>query len=100
MIREEFKKLGVVGFYPPNSENDLKTTFVQRIIINIYPWTEAPKKNCDRNSVPPLAIVVGISDVRARGVYNSTDAFLFISYIYIHNAAYFSFDCNGAQLLV
>ena len=58
--------------------------------MNIYPWTEAPKKTCDRNSVLPLATAVGISDVLARGVY-STDAFLFISYIYIHHSAYFHF---------
>ena len=58
--------------------------------MNIYPWAEAPKKTCDRNSVSPLAIAVGNSDVRARGVY-STDAFLFTSYIYIHHSAYFYF---------
>ena len=56
--------------------------------MNIYPWTEAHKKTCDRNSVLPLAIAMGNSDVRARGVY-STDAFLFISYIHIHHFAYF-----------
>ena len=48
------------------------------------------RKPCDRNSVPPLAIAVGNSDVWARGVY-STDAFLFTSYIYIHHFAYFLF---------
>ena len=58
--------------------------------MNIYPWTEAPKKTCDRNSVLPLAIVVGTSGVQARGVY-STDAFLFISYIRIHHSAYIYF---------
>ena len=46
----------------------------------LYPWTEAPKKTYDRNSVPPLAIVVRKAVVRARGVYSS-HAFLFISYI-------------------
>ena len=54
--------------------------------MNIHPWTEAPKKTCDRNSVPPLAIAVGNSNVRAFGVY-STDAFLLISYIHIHHSA-------------
>ena len=58
--------------------------------MNIYPLTESPKKTCDRNSVLPLAIAVGNSDVRARGVY-STDAFLFTSYIYIHHFGYFLF---------
>ena len=54
----------------------------------LYPWAEAPKKTCDRNSVPPLAIAVDYSDVRTRGKY-STSAFLFISYIHIYHSTYF-----------
>ena len=58
--------------------------------MNIHLWTEALKKTCDGNSVPPLAIAVGNSDVWAHGVY-SIDAFLFASYIYIHHSTYFYF---------
>ena len=72
--------------------------------MNIYPWTEAPKKTCDQNSMPPLAIAVGNSDVRARGVYIITfDRRIPIYLVHLYTPLrifLFLFDWNGAQLLV
>ena len=50
--------------------------------------------------MPPLAIVVGISDVRARGV-SIFDRRIPIYLVHLYTQRrIFSFDCNGAQLLV